>query len=211
MFYSKYIDGVNLLTLKYNTPYERKRSEINLVYEDDELRQIGFYHEVYINESKDMKVFEYVVTRGVPGSILDDFDREKSQIETYKDKDTSSLVLDTAGKQYEISMVRDNVDIKRVDCSEKDVIIIAPCVDDQSIFFEDPKKTIGYIDFLYSLDIVPFLCRSFINSFDRKQFVRIEDVIAYGGDKGAFPLEHYSPPIIRRRKRTRTPWQMSIE
>lgn len=212
MFCSKYIDGVNLLTLKYNTPYERKRSEINLVYEDDELRQIGFYHEVYINESKDMKVFEYVITRGVPGSILNDFDREKSQIETYKDKDTSSLVLDTAGKQYEISIVTNNSDIKRIiDCSEKEVIIIAPCVDDQSIFFEDPKKTIGYIDFLYSLDIVPFLCRSFINSFDRKRFVRIEDVIAYGGGKGAFPLEHYLPPPIIRKRRIRMPWQISID
>lgn len=115
------------------------------------------------------------------------------------------------GKQYEITIVRNNSDIKRVDCSKKDVIIISPCVDDQSIFFEDPKKTIGYIDFLYSLDIVPFLCRSFINSFDRKGFERIEDVIDYGGGKRAFPLEHYSPPIIRRRRRTRTPWQMSIE
>ena len=119
MFYSKYIDGVNLLTLKYNTPYERKRSEINLVYEDDTLRQIGFYHEVYINESKDMKAFEYVVSRGVPGSILDDFDREKSQIETYKNKDTSSLILNTEGKQYEISIVTNNGDTKHVDCSKK--------------------------------------------------------------------------------------------
>lgn len=33
-----------------------------------------------------MKAFECVVSRGVPGSILNDFDREKSQIETYKDK-----------------------------------------------------------------------------------------------------------------------------
>ena len=219
MFYSKYIDGVNLLTLKYNTPYERKRSEINLIYEDDELRQIGFYHEVYINESKNMKAFECVVSRGVPGSILNDFDREKSQIETYKDgigsiyKDTSSLVLDTAGKQYEISIVRNDADIKRVDCSEKDIIVIAPSVDDQSIFFEDPKKIIGYIDFLYSLDIVPFFFFFFINSFDRKGFVRIEDVIAYGGGKSAFPLEHYLPPPIipRRRGSIRTTWHMRFE
>lgn len=212
MFCSKYIDGVNLLTLRYNTPYERKRSEINLVYEDDELRQIGFYHEVYINESKDMKAFECVVSRGVPGSILDDFDREKSQIETYKDKDTSSLVLDTTGKQYEISIVTNNSDTKRIiDCSEKNIIKIVPCDDDQSIFFEDQKKIIGYIDFLYSLDIVPFLCRSFINSFDRKGFVCIEDVIAYGGGKRAFPLEHYLPPPTIPKIRPRTPREMGIE
>lgn len=211
MFYSKYIDGVNLLTLKYNTPYERKRSEINLVYEDDTLRQIGFYHEVYINESKDMKAFEYVVSRGVPGSILDDFDREKSQIETYKNKDTSSLILNTEGKQYEISIVTNNGDTKHVDCSKKDIIVMAPSVDDQSIFFEDQKRIVGYINFLYSLDIVPFLCRSFINSFDRKGFVCIEDVIAYGGGKSAFPLEHYSPPIVHRRKRILTPWHIRCD